>query len=684
MDAPTLQSVGNGSTLELLQTPTNSNRWEPITDKSDSTYVYNTTLGPKWDETYIEDVDAVTYTGDIEKVTVYARAKFETGPSAARLQVSLRTLGSGRDESSVQSLTTSWVLYSFEFAQNPSSATWQWSDFADLGGVPTSSSLQVGVGLDLTGTGPIGPKVQCSDLYIVVTHDGITTTLTASAIGLSTPAFTQAFNFGRNLTAQVGLAASITRATTYGRVMTVAMGLRTTLIREVDLAVWLVVGSSTDGTTRTRVGSSWAAAAKTASITPLPGAWLAQFDNRLVALKAENSGLSYSPVNDLVSNWTNKPNFPNLPISFTGMFDGKDTSDNPALFFIAHDGVYFLDVFSNFVFGKTELSWESDITSGKKGMYFRGVTYVLTGKGIFQLVGGIATEIGPDTDDGLPDDIAAPIADMIGVGYWLVIAINGGAGRKSVIMKRHINGKHWHTVYKTAAANSEIQTLFWADGILYFGEGTNVKSLQMSNTNDNVKLTPDHTVQSTGALIYPWFHSPFEATPKLAVKARMVSEDMTATEKVTLFYRIDAETTFTSLGTYTTSPRPTPLSFGTAKIGVPFERIQFKTVPVRDSTTTNRPVVISLTLDYIVKPDIIYKWRFKAHAVTTTERKGSDTIDALAVSVAKTELQVFYPSGDKSKTSYLVEVTGMPRVQKGTEFGEEGDYDVEVSMVTEE
>ena len=163
----------------------------------------------------------------------------------------------------------------------------------------------------------------------------------------------------------------------------------------------------------------------------------------------------------------------------------------------------------------------------------------------------------------------------------------------------------------------------------------------------------------------------------------MVSESLTATEYFTAYYRIDEETSYTSLGTFTTSPRPTALSFGTGSIGVPFERIQLKLVPVRGATTTTRPVNVSLTLEYEVQPDIIYKWRFKVPAITSGDRKGSDIIDALTTSVAKKPLQVFYPSGNKSNTSYLVHVTGMPRTQKGSEFGEEGDYDVEVSMVTE-
>ncbi|KKL77436.1 hypothetical protein LCGC14_2034900, partial [marine sediment metagenome] len=546
---------GNGNVLELFQTPPNSSRWEPVTDDSDATYVRtgSTEYDLVWDDLRLPDHDA-SYTGTISNVAITLRGKVDVGTTnPENLRARIRLGGGVPATSTYRQMGTDWANYTFNFALNPESSSWSWDDI---------DNLIIGIGLRNAETGA-DEDAKCSNAYVTVTHDGFTHTLNASpAMGLSTSAIGRAFNIVRNLTAEMGLSSSITRAATYARTLTAspAIGLTTTIARTANLDTWLVVASIDGGTIRTRDGSSWATAAfddtpeptadSIKAANPATGAWLAQFDNRLCVLHYEFSGFVYSEQYDIVSEWTQQTYFPNLPLQFTDMFTGRDASDNPALFFIAHDGVYYLDVFTNFVFGKTELQWEPDITAGKKGMYFKGATYVTNGKGIYELVGSIATPIGPDTDDGLPNDIASKIDDMIGVGYWLVIAINGGAGRKSVIMKRHINGKHWHTVYKTAAAGSEIGALFWDSGTLYFGEGINVKSLPFSNANDNVKLTPDHTVQSTGALIYPWFHSIFEATPKLAVKLRMVSESLTATEYFTAYYRIDEETDWTSLGTF--------------------------------------------------------------------------------------------------------------------------------------
>tara|TARA_R110000824_G_scaffold314879_2_gene501772 strand:+ start:260 stop:1534 length:1275 start_codon:yes stop_codon:yes gene_type:complete len=408
---------------------------------------------------------------------------------------------------------------------------------------------------------------------------------------------------------------------------------------------------------------------------PASGAWLAQFDNRLTLLSPQNAGFTYSLTNDIVTEWVHKAYFPNLPITFTDMFVGRDAGNLPVLNFLSHDGMYYLDVFSNFVFGKTELGWEYDITSGKKGMYFKGNHYVTSGgQGIYELVGTDANAVGPSSDDGLPQDSAGDIVDMIGVGFWIVCAINGAAGRKSSIMKRHINGNHWHTVYKTAAVNTPITSLFWDSGTLYFGEGTNVKYLALSSAMDNVKLLPAYEAASSGELIYPWFHSRFESVPKVAHRLRSTTQDMTSTEYVDWYYRVDQETDWTLLGRFNTSPAPTALSFASA--GIQFERIQLKSVPARGSTVTNRPVTESVTLEYEVVPEIVWKWSLNIDA-------DKETVAALTAAVATKTLLPFYPSGDKSGDVYYVRIAGLPRSQKGTEFGQEGEYKIELTMVTE-
>ena len=659
--------------------------WETLRSASDSTYLYDSSISSGGATSfYTEDIDQDIYNGSpstISKITVYARAKIDSSGTPATIQLTERDSTGNRQTGDAQNLPTSWAEYKEEFTTHHGGYGYDFGFYPDVSGFAMCSELQAGF---VVQHGTVGVFV--SQLWIVITHEYINYSLDATIAAVA-PAITRTFNMVRSLEPVIALNPTTSRNATYGRVFgTVAMGMTATNIAERNLAIWLVVASADSGSYKTRTGASWSSAAKTGSIDPISASYLEQFDNRLVVLKGENSGFAYSAVNDLVTNWTNKPNFPNLPMTFTGMFVGRDASDNPSLYFIAEDGVYYMDVFSNFFFGKTELSWEKNSNSGTKGLYFKGATYVTVDRGIYELQNGVAIPIGPDQDDGQPDDNAGYISDLIGVGFWLIISINGGAGRKSSIMKRHIAGKHWHTVYKTAAANSEINTIAWNNGVHYFGEGTNVKSMPLSSESDNVKLLPSYESQATGALVYPRFHSEFDGVPKVAQKLRMVTEDCDANNYFTAFYKINGAASWTSLGTFATSPRPTALPFGDGSdnVGKEFEDIQFKIEPTRNaSVTTERPVLVSLTLDYRVVPDVLYKWRFKAEARTVGDRKGSVVIDQLAATLATKPLVKFYPSGNLDSTSYLVEMTALPHAQKGTEFGQEGEYDVEVAQVTD-
>jgi hypothetical protein len=662
--------------------------WETLRSASDSTYLYDGSVsGGAATSFYTDCIDYYKYNtsgaAPISKITVYARAKQDPHGTPATIALTERDATGTRQPASLnhQNLTTSWATYEQQFTTHHGGYPYDFGFYPDLGFVD-GSELQAGF---VVTHGTVGVFV--SQLWIVITHENINYSLTSTPMGMVAPSIARTQNSVRSQEAVIALNPTTSRNATYGRVFsTVPIGMTAINIVERNLGAWLVVASADSGSYKTRDGSSWSSAAKSASIDPLPASYLEQFDNRLVVLKGENSGFAYSAVNDPITNWTHKPNFPNQPISFTGMFVGRDASDTPALYFLAEDGVYYLDVFEQFKFGKTELSWEKNSNSGKKGIYFKGATYVAVDRGIYELQGGIALPIGPDQDDGVPVDMSGYVSDLIGVGFWLVISINGGAGSKSTIMKRHIAGKHWHTVYKTAAANSQINTIAWDNGVLYFGEDTNVKSMPLSADSDNVKLLPTYQSQATGALIYPRFHSEFEGTSKVAQKLRMVTEDCDANNYFTAFYKINGAASWTSLGTFATSPRPTALPFGDGSddVGKEFEDIQFKIEPTRNaSVTTQRPVLVSLTLDYRVVPDVLYKWRFKAEARSSRGKAGQETIDNLTATLASKPLVKFYPSGDVAGTAYLVERTALPHAKKGTEFGEEGEYDVEVSQVTD-
>lgn len=485
--------------------------------------------------------------------------------------------------------------------------------------------------------------------------------------------------------ASLGLSPSSSRALALARSSSPSMSLVAYPSTEINLGAYLCIASRTDGSIKTSssLGASWTNCAKDAA-GGLQSAYFAQYLNRLCAIGYENVGFHYSSVNDITANWTAKTNFPNLPSKFTDMFVGRDAGDDPALYFLTPVGMYYLDVFTNFVFGPTEVTWEYDVNSGKCGFYGRGGHYIAVGKGIYNVWQGDVKLIGPDRDDGLPEDLQGTITDMIQVGFWLVIAIDGGASNKSSIMKRYLTGNHWHPVY-VGSANTPIRALCWDSGTLYFGEGTNVKSLPFPNTTDNVKKLSTHTYAASGSITYPRFHSPFESMPKVAHKVRAVTEDCNTSDYVTISYRVDEDTDWTELGSFKSSPRPTALPFPASgdSVGVDFENIQLKAAYTRGSTTTNSPKLVSLILEYRVVPPVLWGFDCRVIAKTHGDTSGQDVIDALKTDIETSTLLSFYPSGDKSKTEYFVQVIGMPGNEGGTEFGTEGIYTLSLGEVVE-
>jgi len=678
-DTIILRPTGMGNVTNLLSTPSGSSRWQYIDEVSanDSDLVRWTSGTMTYDEYTFENHSRLG-SEVIEKITVRTRAKASV-VSASPYQdhrIYIYDGGPGKSYKSPTQLGTVWSNNDWEFTLNWDGEAWSWDDI---------NNLYVGVGLSHNNAG----TSSVSQVYVTVTfagpynYTGDNEIVADPEVGALGSISERTHAHTRELTAdpEVGADGTFTRSGgVFTRVMTDAIALAGTLGIEVNLAKWLIIASTESGSVMTRDGSSWQVAAKSATVNPIGASWLAQYDNRLVTLEKENSGFSFSEVNDPISNFTHKPKFPNEPTDFTGLFVGRDAGNSKQLNFLTRKGVGYLDVYTNFVHGFTEVEWEYDANSGNKGMYFRGYTYVLTGKGIYEIADGSAISIGPNERDGLVQEITGPIVDMIGVGFWIVIAINGGASGKSAILKRHINGDHWHIVHKTATPATEINALVWESGTLYFGEGTDVKSMQFSPATDNINEISGYLGTTSAKFRYPYFHSPFESTTKVAHKIHAVTRGMSATEYVDIYYRMDEETDWTLLGRLQASPTPTPLEFKDGNgepRGIEFERIQIEERWVSAGIADTYPSIESLTLDYRVTPDVLWSWTQKIQA-------NKEQIATLITAIQTKTLMPYYPSGSKDGTRYFVQVVGMPSVQKGTEFGEEGEYEVVLAMVTTE
>ena len=450
----------------------------------------------------------------------------------------------------------------------------------------------------------------------------------------------------------------------------------------------LCVASSSGRSVKTieATGGTWTTLVD-ASSGSLNSTYLAQFDNRLCSMASANKGFAYSLASDIFLDWTDKSNFPNLPDSFTDLFVGKNAEGESTLYFLTPKGLYYLDVFTNFIFGPTDVKWEEDTDSGKVGLYWKGDVYIAVNKGILKISGRTITLVGPDQDDGLETLRQGVITDMIGVGNWLVAAVDNSDATThfSSIIKRYLTGNHWHTVYKSGTANKRIRALMWKNGVLYFGEDTNMKSLLFPATTDNIKLASGHTYSTAGNFQISKFDGGFQAIPKVAHKLWAITQDCNANEKFTLDYKVNDATSWTQLGTYTSSPKPTALQWPTsgAKVGLEFENIDFRVTAARGGTSGNSPKLEKLVFEYRVVPPVIYDWTVTIEVKKYGKKRGKDFIDALETAVASKTLLTFYPTGDKGDTSYLVEVKSLPRAVKGTAYGEEGLYSLTVGQVVD-
>ncbi len=648
-----LRPNGAGDYSNLLLYGGGDSHWTEVDEvvaDDFTTYVRTSTSGQLKDAYELEALPAAS---SVASVRVYFR-HCSSGGTALRgwNQPFLRLDGVETVGTEVLSpfFSVSGWLDSNEVLARPGGGDWTPTDIANL---------QVCIGI----RSPENEWVNLTQVYVVVDYTPDTPVSAAVSLGLDTSA-------SRAVVATVSASVSMSLVPSVNFVAK-------------NIGEFLIIASRDSGSIKTGspTGASWSDCAKDAS-GGLAGAYLAQYLNRLCVINSQNTGFSYSAVNDIVSNWTEKASFPNYPLKFTDLFVGRDAGDDPALFFLTPKGMYYLDVFSNFVAGPTEVTWEYDSASGKVGFYGRGGQYIAVGKGIYNINKGEVILIGPDRDDGLPETLQGAITDMIQVGFWLVISIDGGTSNKSSILKRYITGNHWHTVY-VGSVNTPIKTLFWDSGTLYFGEGTDVKTLPFSNATDNVAKLSTHTYCTSGDIIYPYFHSEFEAMPKVAHKVRGVTQDCDSDDKITIYYRTDSTTTWTELGSFITSPRPTALPFPASGdgIGVSFERIQFKASYAQGATTTNSPKLESLTLEYRVVPPVLWGWDFQVQAISSGDESGQDIIDKLKTAVETGTLMSFFPDGDKEGTEYFVEVSQMPGNESGTEFGTEGIYKVSVNEV---
>ena len=267
--------------------------------------------------------------------------------------------------------------------------------------------------------------------------------------------------------------------------------------------------------------------------------YLAFYDTELRAFDTDGGTLHSSAANDIDGVWTEF----NLTGQFGtvyDLFEGKLLADGtPTLYFCGTQGLYTIDT-TNEIAYKQEVNYPPLTYSGHVGKYWNGSVWVSTGFGILKVTPSMATYIGPDLDDGLPEYYQGSVYDMETVNNWLVFCVNGGSfeayntGDDSSIA---VFDSHWYAQTFTPLINHAIhgvKLLLWKFG----SPGTitaSIKAVDGSNQPTGADLCSGTTDGDTlpTASPYEWrtitFTTPYTlaANTKYAIVVRAPGGDVT-------------------------------------------------------------------------------------------------------------------------------------------------------------
>lgn len=370
------------------------------------------------------------------------------------------------------------------------------------------------------------------------------------------------------------------------------------------------------------------------------------------------------------------------------LFDGKLLADgSAALYFIGTKGLYSIDRDENEAY-RQEVAYPPLTYAGHAGMYWNANLWAATGYGILKIGTSQAIEIGPNQDDGLPSGYQGYIYDMVAVNNWLVFCVNGGTTDKSSILKRNSSLGGNLQVYTTSAVDNAITCLhhspssLYSNGRLWFSEGTNIKYMMFPDTTSNVKqISTYQYVDDSDYFELPIFRK-MAAINKTALGVAAITKSCTEAdthdETVEIYYGLNGATPTTHLGDFTTSPRPTILTFGSG-LGTEFYRIQLAYKLTRGTTNTDSPELESLLFYYLATVTRTSAWTFD---ILATGSEGDRIFTEFEAIYDTNTLVAFYPSGDSGKTSYNVKLRQMPsREWWENQGGRAGQFQVTVSEI---
>ena len=397
-----------------------------------------------------------------------------------------------------------------------------------------------------------------------------------------------------------------------------------------------MVFAHTGGTSDTVNGSSWND--RTDDVR-----YMAEWDDRLWGI--DNTGqLRFCQT---IGTWVNDAILP-LPNGYvTDLYVDRDAGGEPILYASTKVGVYAHDA-ANARFLKTELDLPFHDDAGRGVTRWRGAAYYPAGLGVYRYQAGPSASVavvGPDRDDGVPDDRRGTIVRLEQSHNELLALVDSTSAAAntfdvftsgednaaevidpdvgvSTILGWDMRG--WQVLWESSA-NTEAITYSLVsnayDGYrLWWAHNRRVHYMDLPVDIVNPSETSDRNYSSSATHDFPWLVVGQE-TAGLALRLRVQVADASSNETVTPSYATNFSETFTAL-TAITSDGTTTYDFpdSTTPTGTAFRAFRPRLALARGSNTLLSPDVVSVTLEWRKKLPAQYAWSL---VLDLSERHGS-------------------------------------------------------------
>jgi hypothetical protein len=237
-------------------------------------------------------------------------------------------------------------------------------------------------------------------------------------------------------------------------------------------------------------------------------------------------------------------------------------------------------------------------------------------------------DVGPDRDEGLPNDRPGIPKSLVSYPGRVYAAIDAGSGGTSSVLA--LDGTAWHEVYRAPQSGLRIKNIY-AQAI----PNTNVDRLWISMGSDVVwvpiSLNPytesDFTFTHEGHLITSYIYANLQDVVKLWKSLKIFVENVTATRNIIADYQVDGDTTWTEIGTFDTVP--------VEEIDIASTLPQAKRIRYRlrfftdDQTETPRLKAIVTEGVAFVPVKYQYAWTFKVTQDTDNINLDGEYVDTL-------------------------------------------------------